>query len=78
MRQGILPFLMAHLRARQKAARAPEKLATDDLQRRQKAAHKMIMQAYGAASDDTEAEIPDYGDALAKALLSLQKGQRDD
>ena len=75
MRQGILPFLMAHLRARQKAARGPEKLATDEYQKQQKAAHKMIMQAYGSAADDTEADIPDLGDALSKALLSLQKGE---
>jgi hypothetical protein len=75
MRQGILPFLMAHIRARQKAARGPEQSATNDYQKRQKAAHRMIMQAYGSASDDTEADIPDLGDALSKALMSLRKGE---
>lgn len=73
-RRGLLPFLLAHIRARQRAARGPEQSATNEYQKQQNAAHKMIMQAYGSASDDTEADIPDYGQTLAKALMSLQKG----
>ena len=75
-RRGLLPFLMAHIRARQKAARGPEQSATNDYQKQVDASHKMLMKVYGSASDDSEADIPDadYGQALAKALMSLQKG----